>query len=98
LHKPAGAAGTARPAAGGGAVGAGGGKKEIKSENLSSTWKDDATKKKEIKTRGDTSGGKSNWRSGPKGRKGDRDQRDSGASSFVAPVEAKVLEIHVPET
>jgi len=104
LHKPAGAPGAARPAAGapaGGAGNAGGGagKKEVKSENLSSTWKDESGKKKEIKTRGDTSNGRStNWRSGPKGRKGDRDSRDAGSSSFVAPAEAKVLEIHVPET
>ncbi|GAB4089986.1 translation initiation factor IF-2 [Hydrogenophaga soli] len=98
LHKPAaapGAPGAARPAVA--TVGAGG-KKEVKSENLSSTWKDDSSKKKEIKTRGDTSSGRTNWRGGPKGgRKGDRDQRDN-TSSFAAPTEAKVLEIHVPET
>ena len=101
LHKPAGTPNAARPAVsttGAGAGAAGAGKKEVKSENLSSTWKDDAAKKKEIKTRGDTSNGRSNWRSGPKGRKGDRDSRDSGASSFAAPAETKVLEIHVPET
>jgi translation initiation factor IF-2 len=77
------------------------GKKEIKSENLSSTWKDDAAKKKEIKTRGDTSAGRSNWRGGPRGgsgRRGDRDSRDSGQSNFVAPTEVKVIEVHVPET
>ena len=95
LHKPATVPGAARPAVSAPGVG---GKKEIKSENLSSTWKDDAAKKKEIKTRGDTSAGRSNWRSGPKGRKGDRDSRDSGPSSFAAPAETKVLEIHVPET
>ncbi len=99
LHKPAGAPGAARPAVSAPSTGsAGAGKKEVKSENLSSTWKDDAAKKKEIKTRGDTSNGRSNWRSGPKGRKGDRDNRDNGASTFAAPAEAKVLEIHVPET
>ena len=101
LHKPAGTPNAARPAVsttGAGAGAAGAGKKEVKSENLSSTWKDDAAKKKEIKTRGDTSNGRSNWRSGPKGRKGERDSRDSGASSFAAPAETKVLEIHVPET
>ncbi|HMO06100.1 MAG TPA: translation initiation factor IF-2 [Paracoccaceae bacterium] len=94
LHKPAGTPGAAKPA---GTVGAG--KKEIKSENLSSTWKDDAAKKKEIKTRGDTSAGRSNWRGGPKGggRRGDRDSRDGG-SAFVAPTEIKVIEVHVPET
>ena len=96
LHKPAGtpgakAAGTA-PAAGG--------KKEIKSENLSSTWKDDAAKKKEIKTRGDTGAGRSNWRGGPRGgtRRGGRDSSSAHQSTFVAPTEFKVIEVHVPET
>ncbi|MCW5668443.1 MAG: translation initiation factor IF-2 [Hydrogenophaga sp.] len=99
LHKPAGTPGKA-PAAGTAAATPGGaaGKKEVKSENLSSTWKDDAAKKKEIKTRGDTSAGRSNWRGGPRGRRNDRDSRDSGQSSFVAPTEFKVLEVHVPET
>ena len=100
LHKPAGtpaAPGAARPAVAS-PTGAGAGKKEVKSENLSSTWKDEAAKKKEIKTRGDTTAGRSNWRGGPKGRRGDRDSRDSGAPAFAAPAEFKVLEVHVPET
>ncbi len=100
LHKPAGtptkAPGTAAPAAA-----AAGGKKEVKSENLSSTWKDDAAKKKEIKTRGDTSSGRSNWRSGPRGgggRRGDRGDSRDGQGGFQAPAEFKQLEVHVPET
>jgi translation initiation factor IF-2 len=99
LHKPAGTPGSKTTGATTTAAAAGG-KKEIKSENLSSTWKDDAAKKKEIKTRGDTSAGRSNWRSGPKGggRRGDRDGRDNAQSSFVAPTETKVIEVHVPET
>ncbi|MEZ5702061.1 MAG: translation initiation factor IF-2 [Burkholderiaceae bacterium] len=94
LHKPAGTPG-ARAAAGGGA-----GKKEIKSENLSSTWKDDAAKKKEIKTRGDTGAGRSNWRGGPRGgnRRGGRDAHGESQSTFVAPTEFKAIEVHVPET
>ena len=57
LHKPVGTP-AAKPAGTAGAPGtaAVAGKKEVKSENLSSTWKDDAAKKKEIKTRGDTGG------------------------------------------
>jgi translation initiation factor IF-2 len=97
LHKPAGTPG-ARPAVP--ATGTAG-KKEVKSENLSSTWKDDASKKKEIKTRGDTTAGRSsNWRSGPRGggRRNDRDSRDGGGSQFSAPTEFKVIEVHVPET
>ncbi|MBL8386925.1 MAG: translation initiation factor IF-2 [Hydrogenophaga sp.] len=98
LHKPATPAKTGAPGAPATTT-AGAGKKEVKSENLSSTWKDDAAKKKEIKTRGDTgSGARGNWRSGPRGRKGDRDSRDNAASNFVAPTEAKVIEVHVPET
>jgi translation initiation factor IF-2 len=104
LHKPAGTpgakpAGTAGTA---GVAGAAGGKKEIKSENLSSTWKDDAAKKKEIKTRGDTGAGRSNWRGGPRGggggRRGGRDSSNAHQSTFVAPTEFKVIEVHVPET
>jgi translation initiation factor IF-2 len=100
LHKPAGtpAPGVARPAAATPGVGA---KKEIKSANLSSTWKDEAAKKKEIKTRGDTSsaGRSTNWRSGPRGRRNDRDNRDtSGNGHNMAPTEIKVIEVHVPET
>jgi len=100
LHKPAGAPGKAPGTAGAATTttGVGAGKKEVKSENLSSTWKDEAAKKKEIKTRGDTSAGRSNWRGGPRGRRNDRDSRDSGQSNFVAPTEFKVIEVHVPET
>ena len=93
LHKPAGTPVKA-PA---GAPGAG--KKEVKSEALSSTWKDENSKKKELKTRGDTANagrGGSNWRAGPRG--GKRGGRDDRESSFAAPVENKVIEVHVPET
>ncbi|QCB45500.1 translation initiation factor IF-2 [Hydrogenophaga sp. PAMC20947] len=101
LHKPAGTPG-AKVAGAAAVAGAAGGKKEIKSENLSSTWKDDAAKKKEIKTRGDTGAGRSNWRGGPRGggggRRGGRDSSNAHQSTFVAPTEFKVIEVHVPET
>ncbi|MBT9514541.1 MAG: translation initiation factor IF-2, partial [Acidovorax sp.] len=54
---------------------------------------------KEIKTRGDSSGGvgRNNWRGGPRGRRGDsRDQRDDHHQSVQ--VEARIIEVHVPET
>ncbi|MDH0372805.1 translation initiation factor IF-2 [Comamonas aquatica] len=76
----------------------GGKDKEVKSSKLSSSWSSDAPgKKKEIKTRGDSSGGvggRSNWRGGPKGgRRGDRnDQQQQQQQEFRA------LEISVPET
>ena len=100
LHKPAVVPGAVKPAAAGGTVAAGAaGKKEVKSENLSSTWKDDAAKKKgEIKTRGaPVVPGRGNFRGGPRGRRTpDRDSRSD--SNFVAPTEFKVIEVHVPET
>jgi len=92
LHKPA--AGAGARAAAPAAPGAG---KEVKSAKLSSSWANDATKKKEIKTRGDSSGGvgRGNWRSGPKGRRGnDRDERQQQQ----APAEFRAIEVHVPET
>lgn len=99
LHKPAVVPGAARPAASGAATAAGAaGKKEVKSENLSSTWKDDAARKKGIPSRGATVvPGRGNFRSGPRGRRGNvREARPE--SNFVAPTEFKVIEVHVPET
>ncbi len=96
LHKPA--VGTGRPAPGSTPSGPGAGK-EIKSAKLSSSWAGDPAKKKAIPTRGDSSGGvgRNSWRGGPRGRRGnDRDQRDDLSQS--APAEARVIEVHVPET
>ncbi|MFB0898301.1 MAG: translation initiation factor IF-2, partial [Polaromonas sp.] len=99
LHKPAVVPGAVKPGAPvvAGVAGAAG-KKEVKSENLSSTWKDDAKKKTELKTRGAPSApGRGNFRGGPRGRRSsDRDSRSE--STFVAPSEFKVIEVHVPET
>ena len=98
LHKPAGGAGAgAGGARAGGAAAPAGGNKEVKSAKLSSSWANDATKKKEIKTRGDSSGGvnRNGWRSGPRGRRGERDDQRQQAA---APAEFRALEVHVPET
>ncbi|MCZ2407220.1 MAG: translation initiation factor IF-2 [Burkholderiales bacterium] len=97
LHKPA-TTPASTGAARGAAAGAGAGK-EVKSAKLSSSWAGEPSKKKEIKTRGDTGGAArgSAWRAGgPKGgrRGGDRDEQRQAA----APVEARVIEVHVPET
>ncbi len=103
LHKPA--AGSvvargARPGSGGtpgGGTGPGAGK-EVKSAKLSSSWAGDPAKKKAIPTRGDTGAGagRGSWRGGPRGRRGnDRDREDHAPA---APVEARTLEVHVPET
>ena len=100
LHKPAVGTGGARTAAAAPATaGAPGAGKEVKSAKLSSSWANDTAKKKEIKTRGDSSGGvgRNNWRGGPRGRRGDnRDQRDDRQNA--APAEARIIEVHVPET
>ena len=100
LHKPA--AGStvtkAKPGATG-AAGAPGTGKEVKSSKLSSSWAGDPAKKKELKTRGDTGAGagrSTNWRSGPRGKRGGDRDRDDHVQA--APVEARVIEVHVPET
>ena len=81
---------------------AAGDKKSIKSANVSSTWQDDAAKKRGgIKTRGSgtaaTPGGRDGWRSGPKGRRGGS-HGEERESNFQAPTEAVVKDVHVPET
>ena len=99
LHKPTVVPGAAKPGAPVAAAVAGpAGKKEVKSENLSSTWKDDAAKKKGIPSRGaPVVPGRGNFRSGPRGRRSSgREARPE--SNFVAPTEFKVIEVHVPET
>ena len=97
LHRPAAGAPRA-PGAPAAPAAPGTVKKHVKSENLSSTWQDDAAKRRAIKTRGDTGGGVGGWR-GPRGR-GGRDSRGSGGGSqqAQASTEAIVREVHVPET
>jgi translation initiation factor IF-2 len=105
LHKPP--AGTippkagAKPAPGAAAPAAPGVNKEVKSAKLSSSWAGDPAKKKELKTRGDTGAGagrSTNWRSGPRGRRGSNDRNSNGQQQQQAAVETRVLEVHVPET
>ncbi|MEY4448013.1 MAG: Translation initiation factor, partial [Pseudomonadota bacterium] len=102
LHKPAqaaGAAGKRAPAVAEVKDTAPGGNKEVKSAKLSSSWAGEpAAKKKAIPTRGDTSGGvgRNNWRGGPKNRRGN--DRDREEQVQAAPAEARVIEVHVPET
>jgi len=104
LHKPATGSTVAKPAkpagtAGAPAAGAGAGR-EVKSAKLSSSWAGDPAKKKELKTRGDTGAGAgraTNWRAGPRGKRGGDRGRDDHQTTMVQ-VEARVLEVHVPET
>jgi translation initiation factor IF-2 len=87
---PAAAAGAAKP----------GDKKSVKSEKLSSSWADDAAKKRAAAAKGRPDTSRGGWRSpaGARGGRGGRGDRNDGQSNFVAPVEAQVYEVHVPET
>jgi len=101
LHKPAGtpAPGARAAATQAATPAAPSANKEVKSAKLSSSWAGDPAKKKAIPTRGDTSGGvgRNNWRSGPRGRRGNERDRDDGQSQQTT-AEVRVLEVHVPET
>ena len=107
LHKPAAGAAPVKPAKPGtpGTTGAGapvGTGKEVKSAKLSSSWAGDPAKKKGIPTRGATGalgiGRGSNWRAGPRGKRGSNDRDHADHHAPAAPVEARVIEVHVPET
>ncbi len=101
LHKPAVGTGTGRPAPGAAAPAApGGAGKEVKSAKLSSSWAGDPAKKKAIPTRGDATGGvgRNSWRGGPRGRRSNERDHRGDDSVQAAPVEARVIEVHVPET
>ena len=104
LHKPAAGSTQAKPARPGGSAttGAapGGAGKEVKSAKLSSSWAGDPAKKKGIPTRGDTGAGagrSTNWRAGPRGRRGSND-RDRDDHAPAQAIEARIFEVHVPET
>lgn len=76
-------------------------KKSIKSANVSSTWKDDAAKKRgagAVKPRGNTgaTAGRDGWRSGARGRRSSH--ADDRETNFQAPTEAVVKDVYVPET
>jgi translation initiation factor IF-2 len=72
--------------------------KAVKSEKLSSSWADDAKKRSALKpgARAPAGGNRPGWRAPRAGRRGDRN--DGAPSSFVAPQEFQVQEVHVPET
>ena len=96
IHKPKGAPGAPGTTAAGAAKP--GDKKSVKSEKLSSSWADDAAKKRAAAGRGrsDSGGGRPGWRAPRGGRRGDR---DSGSqNSYTAPAEFVAQEVHVPET
>ena len=105
LHKPPAGTAPAKPARAGTGTGtsaAPGSGKEVKSAKLSSSWAGDPAKKKGIPTRGATGGPgggrSSNWRAGPRARRGANDRDRDEQRAAVAPVEARIIEVHVPET
>ncbi|MEO7404685.1 MAG: translation initiation factor IF-2, partial [Burkholderiales bacterium] len=59
-------------------------------------WKDEAAKRRGIKTRGDSAGGAGGWhaRGGRQGRGGDQER----GQTAQAPVEPVIRDVHVPET
>jgi translation initiation factor IF-2 len=81
LHKPAAKAGE---------------EKKPGAKKAPGAWRDDAARKRGIKTRGDTAGGAGGWRGGPRGRHGGRHHEEVSASA--QPAEAIVREVHIPET
>ncbi|MDE2613722.1 MAG: translation initiation factor IF-2 [Burkholderiales bacterium] len=93
IHKPktAGAPGAATSAA------KPGDKKQVKSEKLSSSWADDAAKKRAgLRTRGDSGAGRAGWRAPRSGAR--RGERGEGEMHAAATPELQVQEVHVPET
>ncbi|MBK7814394.1 MAG: translation initiation factor IF-2 [Rhodocyclaceae bacterium] len=82
LHKPAGKPGEEA-------------KKPGTKKGPGGAWKDDAAKRRGIKTRGDAAGGAGGWRGGPRGRSGGRHHEDAAAAQAA---EFIVRDVHVPET
>ena len=100
IHKAAAAPG-APAAAAPGAAAKPGDKKSVKSEKLSSSWADDAAKKRgAVKGRVDApaaaTAARPGWRAPRGGRRSDRSS--TSTPTFVAPTEQVVQEVHVPET
>ncbi len=96
IHKPKAAPGTTAAAPGAAKPGD---KKSVKSEKLSSSWADDAAKKRAATTKGRSdgpAGARSGWRA-PRGA-ARRGERSDSSSNFTAPTEPQVYEVHVPET
>ncbi len=93
IHKKAAVPGAATAAPGAAKPGE---KKSLKSEKLSSSWADDAAKRRGLKTLNTGGGARPGWRAPRGGRRGERN--DGGGTAFQAPVEQQVQEVHVPET
>ena len=70
-------------------------KKAAKKPARAVPWRDEAAKRRTIKTRGDV-GGASGWRGGGKDRHRHRD--DETSPTFQAPAEPVIREVSIPET
>jgi len=97
IHKPAAKPGV--PGAAATTAAKPGDKKQVKSEKLSSSWADDAAKKRAAQ-KGRTDGGASRpgWRAPRGGAGGRRGDRNDGGAGFAQAPEILVQEVHVPET
>ncbi len=94
IHKP-----VAKPGAPGTtAVAKPGDKKQVKSEKLSSSWADDAAKKRAAVKGRDGGAGRPGWRAPRGGAGGRRGERGDSGGGFTPTPEALIQEVHVPET
>jgi len=105
LHKPAASAAAVKGPKKEGATTDAAGKKVIKSGEVSSTWSDDASRKKPAEKRdAPAAPGRDGWRAGGKGKAGGKKGgRGSNTAQTQdrrepAPIEFIAREIHVPET
>ena len=100
IHKAPGTPGTTAPASATPAKP--GDKKALKSEKLSSSWADDAAKKRGAAVKGRTDapagGARAGWRAPRGGSRRGGERGDGSTSGFVPPMEQQVQEVHIPET
>ena len=85
-----------------------GGKKHVKSEKLSSTWSEEANRRRGgLKTRGDSGADRGGWRGGPgrggpggrgRGGRNARGRGRGGETTVAQPIEPIVRDVLVPET
>ena len=90
IHKPKTAPGA--PAS----VAKPGDKKSVKADKMSSAWADGAKRPGLAKGRVDAGAARGGWKAPRGGAR--RGERGEGESTYVAPSEAQVYEVHVPET
>jgi translation initiation factor IF-2 len=90
IHRPKTAPGAPAPAA------KPGDKKSVKADKMSSAWADGSKRPGAAKGRVDAGAARGGWKAPRGGAR--RGERGDGESTYVAPSEAQVYEVHVPET